>query len=117
MRSEGSDRYSAFAALQFYAAGGNWWIRDALDVSSQQHAYLYLTAVTRTIKVFVESGEDVLYRFDNSSADTIEAANGAILEKNKEHVILVPLRIDLRPYIHFKQVASHATGKIRIVER
>ncbi len=107
---------SVYAVYQYLAVGGNWFVRTPLDISDGQHAYYECMNIARTLVVYVESDEDVQYKFDMSTSDTIDE-NDMRLQKNALHVLRIPLSLGKRPIVHFKQVRSAAVGKIRLIER
>ncbi len=106
-----------FEVYQYLAAGGNWWVAEALDISDQAHAVLQLRAVTRTILVYVESTTPVCFKIDASDSDTTNTSNDEVLSASTQYLIKIPHDIAYRPYIHFKQTSSAASAKIRLVER
>ena len=89
-----------------------WNVQTRLTISSQAHVSSEVSSVSQ---IGFYSDSDVYMRFDSSSSDTISANNDMIIPGETPVFFNVPKAIGETIYVHFKQVTSAASKRLRLI--
>ena len=89
-----------------------WNVQTALDISDQGHVYSEVSSVSQ---IGFYSDSDVYMRFDSSSSDTISTSGDMIIPGETPVFFNVPKAIGETIYVHFKQVTSAGTKRLRLI--
>ena len=111
------DAYRALAA-----SGLDYQVQPRLTISDQAHVTITYDwdGGADFIQLMIQSDSDVHYRWDDSSGDTISAANDLILFADTTYILSVPIKLAKRTkadiFVHFKQVTSASNKFIKVVK-
>ena len=89
-----------------------WNVQTRLTISSQAHVSSEVSSVSQ---IGFYSDSDVYMRFDSSSSDTINVSNDMIIPGETPVFFNVPKAIGETIYVHFKQVTSAGTKRLRLI--
>jgi len=105
------NKYRAFESLNVETAA-EWNVQTRLTISSQAHVSSDISSVSQ---IGFYSDSDVYMRFDSSSSDTISTTGDMIIPGETPVFFNVPKAIGETIYVHFKQVTSAGTKRLRLI--